>query len=193
MSPLGVILCGGQSSRMGSDKGLLRTVDQTWAKLALNKFEELSMQAVLSIRSGQYERYAALFSQDKLIVDDKESVIGGPLKGLLTVHDCYPEIDLFVLACDLLKMECFVLEDLRKEYEHQNAEVTLFLNDEQVEPLCAIYTASGLAKIKLDYSRNMLEKYSLHYVIGKLSTHLIPLRKEWQSTFQNFNGPDDLV
>jgi len=115
------------------------------------------------------------------------------LKGILTVHERYPEMDLFVLACDLFKMERIILEALRSEYEKQNAEVTLFSNDGQVEPLCAIYRGSGLAKTMSDYSRNVTGNYSLQNVIRKLSSHLIPLRKEWQPSFRNFNNPDDLI
>ena len=34
---VGVILCGGQSTRMGSDKGLLSTDGISWAQDAINK------------------------------------------------------------------------------------------------------------------------------------------------------------
>jgi molybdopterin-guanine dinucleotide biosynthesis protein A len=34
---LGIILCGGQSSRMGSDKGLLKLDANTWAQTAIDK------------------------------------------------------------------------------------------------------------------------------------------------------------
>ncbi|MEJ7646206.1 MAG: molybdenum cofactor guanylyltransferase [Chryseolinea sp.] len=193
MPLLGVILCGGQSSRMGSDKGLLRSGDATWAQLALHKFESLSLNVVLSIRESQYEEYAALFSKDQLIMDDDGSSIGGPLKGLLSVHDRFPDNDLFVLACDLPMMDRYVMEHLCREHENHQAEVTLFSNDNQIEPLCAIYSAAGLAKTKIDYTQQKLNKYSLHHIIGRLSSYSILLRKEWQSSFQNFNSPDDLA
>ncbi len=34
---VGVVICGGQSSRMGSDKGLLKLEAKTWAQTAIDK------------------------------------------------------------------------------------------------------------------------------------------------------------
>jgi molybdopterin-guanine dinucleotide biosynthesis protein A len=34
---LGIILCGGQSLRMGRDKGLLKLEAKTWAQTAIDK------------------------------------------------------------------------------------------------------------------------------------------------------------
>jgi len=178
---------------MGSDKGLITSGGETWAQLTLDKLQSLPFRVVVSVRRTQFENYAALFFPDQMIVDDDASNIAGPLKGILTVHDRFPDMDLFVLACDLPKMERYVLEHLYAQYQDQHADITLFLNDAQIEPLCAIYRAAGLARIKHDYLQQKLTRYSLHHVIERLSTHRVPLKKDWQSCFRNFNSPDDLA
>ena len=38
----GVILCGGESSRMGTDKGMLQFQEQSWAQRAAQHFISLS-------------------------------------------------------------------------------------------------------------------------------------------------------
>ncbi|MES1226406.1 MAG: NTP transferase domain-containing protein, partial [Bacteroidota bacterium] len=38
---IGVILCGGQSVRMGADKGMLRLQTKTWAQIAVDKMAQL--------------------------------------------------------------------------------------------------------------------------------------------------------
>ena len=197
MSMLGVILCGGQSTRMGSDKGLLTsrhlTSTITWAQLAEQKLASLTLPVVLSIHSQQYPSYASLFADSRMVIDNPELHVGGPLKGLLSVHQRFPDRDLFVLACDLPKMQPHVLEELLSHYEKQEAEIIVFKNGEQTEPLCGLYRAGGLNKINAAYEQGKLVKHSMHHILDMLTTHFIPLRKEWQSSFQNFNSPDDLA
>ena len=50
---IGVVLCGGKSSRMGSDKGLLKLNDKTWAELAVKKMEQLRIPVYVSINETQ--------------------------------------------------------------------------------------------------------------------------------------------
>jgi len=38
---IGVVLCGGQSSRMHADKGLIKVQGVTWAEAAFQKMEAL--------------------------------------------------------------------------------------------------------------------------------------------------------
>ena len=39
---LGIVLCGGNSSRMGSDKGLLNLQAKTWAQTSIDKFASIA-------------------------------------------------------------------------------------------------------------------------------------------------------
>ena len=51
---LGVVLCGGQSSRMGTDKGLIKLNANTWAQAAVDKMLLLKLKVVLSVNATQY-------------------------------------------------------------------------------------------------------------------------------------------
>lgn len=51
----GVVLCGGQSARMKTDKGLITLNRFTWAQSAFNKLTEFKMPVFVSINSGQYK------------------------------------------------------------------------------------------------------------------------------------------
>jgi len=48
---LGIILCGGESSRMGTDKGLLIKDQKTWTRATFEKLELLSIPVKISIIS----------------------------------------------------------------------------------------------------------------------------------------------
>lgn len=97
----GVILCGGQSTRMGTDKGLIPCPEGIWARAAFNKMAALHLPVVVSINPSQYGEYSHFFSAAELITDDQSLSLAGPLLALLSVHRHIPAEDLLVLACDM--------------------------------------------------------------------------------------------
>ena len=46
---LGIVLCGGQSLRMGKDKGLLKLEAKTWAQTAIDKIAVLNFPVKISV------------------------------------------------------------------------------------------------------------------------------------------------
>src|SRR3954471_19225578 len=149
----GVVLCGGKSERMGSDKGMLQQESLTWAELAATKLAGLKLPVVLSVNEQQYPLYSIKFPSFPIIKDDISLGIYGPLKGILSVHRQLQQDDLLVLACDMPAMREEVIEYLIKESSGKKGEAFVFLNEKSVEPLCAIYTFNGLKKIYERYRR----------------------------------------
>jgi molybdopterin-guanine dinucleotide biosynthesis protein A len=82
---LGIVLCGGQSSRMGTDKALIKTHNQTWLDKSISLLLTLNIEVVLSVNSRQYPFYENTFSSIIIINDDKDIDVKGPLLGLLSV------------------------------------------------------------------------------------------------------------
>jgi molybdopterin-guanine dinucleotide biosynthesis protein A len=185
---LGVILCGGQSSRMGRDKGLIAAQTTNWAGLALEKMSSLNIPVVLSVNNRQKTSYQAIFSSEILIPDNPGLPLKGPLAGILSIHLQYPTEDLFVLACDLPYMEPALLNDL---YITQNgrSQVYLYENDSEPEPLCGIYTADGLNTILLLLQSGGLAKHSMKYALEQLLVDLRPIPENKKDAFTNVNSP----
>src|SRR5687767_7630737 len=115
---LGVILCGGESKRMGSDKGLLEKDGKTWVRLVTEKLLSLQIPIIVSINEQQAGSYGKLFSTDELVVDDID--IRGPMRGLLSVHQKYPDKDILLMACDLVDMDEETLNNLIEQYRTIN-------------------------------------------------------------------------
>src|SRR4051812_4885506 len=113
----GVILCGGQSTRMGADKGLLKQGSLTWAELAAHKLSSLQIPVSLSVNKEQATIYSKIFSPDQLIIDNEALSIKGPLLGVLSAHQNFPDEDLVILACDMIEMSASVLQDLINNYQ----------------------------------------------------------------------------
>lgn len=189
----GIILCGGKSSRMGSDKGLLSTSGITWAETACLKLAPFVSSLAISVNGEQTNSYKDYFPENQLIIDNTELNIGGPLCGLLSAHLLKPEEDLFLFACDLLFMESIVFEKLlvlKKEFPNNGAYV--FVNEKEVEPLCGIYTANALKLILASYREGNLGKQSMKHVLEMINTYRTELPDEWQNYFKNINSRQEL-
>jgi molybdopterin-guanine dinucleotide biosynthesis protein A len=190
---LGVILCGGQSSRMGSDKGLLKLEANTWAQTAFDKLAELNFSVVISVNENQYNDYALVFTNTELIIDNPALSIHGPLAGVLNVHLQYPPEDLLILACDMPLMETVLLKELLLSYQQDSShDAFVYTNDGEPEPLCGIYKAKGLAHILSLYRHDKLAKHSMKYMLEHISTRAIPLPDDRKKCFRNFNAHAEL-
>ena len=190
---LGVILCGGQSSRMGEDKGLYRFKGEAWAQLAFKKVSGLDLKTVLSINSNQLQDYNSIFLNDELIPDHPGLNIAGPLLGIISVHRRFPVEDFLVLACDLPNMKSDVLGELLNQYKNNDGdEVITFKVGEQIEPLCSIYTAKGLAKILALHDKRTLVRQSMIHVLETLRTKYLVPNESWKPFFKNMNSRLDL-
>jgi molybdenum cofactor guanylyltransferase len=187
---LPVIFCGGKSSRMGQDKGLLPATDGNWAMQAAAHFDGAN-QVIISVQQNQLPEYSLFFSQQQLVADNPALKIAGPLAALLSVHEKFPSADLFVLACDLQQMTKTVICQLLSLYQQQPGFDAFLLSvEDEVEPLCGIYCSKGLKKVFAKQQLHQLERNSMKYIIELLNSHVEPTTDE--AAFANFNSPDDL-
>jgi len=189
---LGLIVCGGKSTRMGDDKGLLMLDNRIWAQHAKEKIAALNLPVMLSINSDQVEPYQLFFKKGELIVDADDINIAGPLLGILSAHLKFPNEDILVLACDMPNMQMPVLKELLACYQKGSHEAIAFINGDQLEPMCAVYSSGGLAEILSLYKNNNLDRHSMMHALEILDTDFIKAKESWQPYFRNFNSPDDL-
>lgn len=189
---LGLVLCGGQSQRMGNDKGLLKQDGQCWAQIAAHKLSALQIPVKVSVNEQQLVSYAGIFSKDDLIADDKTLSVRGPLLGLLSCHIAFPAKDIFVLACDMLHMQTPQLYPLLKKYRQEKSDAYIFTNNGEAEPLCGIYTANALSNTLKLYQKDKLHKHSMKSVLERFTICSIDLAEGEKKYFQNFNTPGEM-
>jgi molybdenum cofactor guanylyltransferase len=189
----GIILCGGQSSRMGSDKGMLKLETGTWGMAAFNKLADIHIPVKVSVNATQYPNYSTVFPPTDLIVDDPSLELKGPLSGTLSAHLRYPTEDLFLLACDMPLMQSFLLKELLEaSRSHPQPHAFVFTNDDEPEPLCAIYRSSVLAGVLSLHRSRQLIRHSMKFMLDHIEVFRIPLKPAHKKYFRNFNAHAEL-
>lgn len=111
--PIGLILCGGQSSRMGREKGLVplpksseSESDGTFVDNAIALLRPFVSDVYLSLREEQASLYESRMEgckQVRFIFD--EPVASGPLRGLLSAHRAMPDASILLLAVDMIRLQ----------------------------------------------------------------------------------------
>jgi molybdopterin-guanine dinucleotide biosynthesis protein A len=182
---LGVVLCGGESKRMGSDKGLLQLTGKTWAEHIADKLKEQNLPVVISINEKQLNSYKKVFAEKDLIVD--QLPMHGPLNGLLTAHQNYPGKDILLMACDLIDMDKAILHELIHAYENNRAEYFAYEESNFFQPLCGVYTAKALDSLQERLTNGSLANYSFQYILNNSNT--FRLHTSAAKPFANYNSP----
>ena len=189
---LGVVLCGGQSSRMGSDKGLLKLDDKTWAQKAIDTLSNFQIPIAISVNKNQCHDYSSIFPVDTLIPDDPSLQLHGPLCGLLSVHLKYPEEDLLILACDMPLIDIELIKHLLTKYSTETADAFIYTADGEPEPMPGIFRSKGLTYVHQLYNNNQLPRHSMKYMLEHIHTSFSPLPADKKDCFRNFNTHAEL-
>ena len=136
----GLVLSGGKSTRMGTDKGLIAYHGIPQREYLYQMLEKICDQTFMSIRKEQEAEISSTFNT---IID--EDVFKGPFNGILSAHKKYPDVAWLVLACDLPLIDEKSLRELIAARKG-SAEATAFAQkgNPLPEPLCAIWEPHAL-------------------------------------------------
>src|SRR5271168_5353033 len=133
VSIAGFILAGGESSRMGVDKGLLEIAGVPMIVRAARLVEAVVGPPAVVV--GTPEKYLGLGL--RAIADDWPGC--GPLGGIATaLRNSGAEWNL-VIACDLPYLTREWLEYLVARASRSDGDIVLPMNERGTEPMCAMY------------------------------------------------------
>ncbi len=137
----GLLLTGGRSRRMQSDKATLEYAGQPQLTRALALLEPLVAHTFLSVRSDQL--HDPQRNRHPCIVD--ELADAGPIGGILAALRAHPQVAWLVMACDLPFLDAATLQQLIAARDPLRL-ATAFRSshDSKPEPLCAIYEPASL-------------------------------------------------
>lgn len=136
----GLVLSGGKSTRMGTDKGLIAYHDVPQREYLYNLLNGVCEKTYISLRADQETRLPAGM---ETIVDLNE--VKGPYNGILSAHKKHPQVAWLVLACDLPLIDIAALKELIHARNTKREATAFALKKNPLpEPLCAIWEPQAL-------------------------------------------------
>jgi molybdenum cofactor guanylyltransferase len=187
-APVGVVLAGGDSRRLGSDKALLEIlVDGV----------PIALPALAAQRLSTVCAEVAVADRGRQLVPGLPSLLDGPGRGpaagILGAAAAYPDRPLLVLACDLPRIPAALLAELASR---EGFDWVVPRWNGRVEPLCALYGPAALAALAERAGRGLLALYGLtaepSLVIRYFEGDKLDRFGRPEEVFFNLNTPEDL-
>ncbi len=156
----GLVVCGGESSRMGTDKSALEYYGQPQRNYLYHMLQPMCTKVFLSCNSGQMPHIPYYYSP---LPDAIRYERIGPMGALLTASDLYPEASFLVIGCDYPFLKASDVQHLihcRKPF----GSATCYYNPSSglYEPLLAIYESGLREKLLANYESG---KHSLQHLL----------------------------
>ncbi|WP_263833368.1 molybdenum cofactor guanylyltransferase [Sulfurospirillum oryzae] len=174
-----VIIAGGKSSRMGSDKALLPFGDfKTLTEFQLHRLKPYFSSLHVSTKSRTKFDFDASF-----IEDDASYVEHSPLVALLSILEHF-QTPVCVLSVDTPFVTPEIFEKLYQQLANHDAVVAT--SPCSSHQLCAIYAPSITEKIRELLSRN---EHKIRLMLQQSNTHYVPFEDD--APFLNLNHPEE--
>ncbi|NNC98368.1 MAG: molybdenum cofactor guanylyltransferase [Gammaproteobacteria bacterium] len=180
---IGLVLAGGQSTRMGEDKALIDYHGKTQLESSVELLSEFCPEVFVSV--SQANQNEETRQQFPTLVDDPD--VQGPLAGIISAFRQFPNQTFLVVACDLPLLNRETLQYLLSQRD-PGKQATAFISefDGLPEPLCAIWEPDIVANIQAAIENG---KSCPRKVLLNSDIQLIAL--PYQHALDNINTPDE--
>ena len=177
----GIVLAGGKSSRMGTDKGMINFQGKTFTKHIIDAMETLVSDVLIVSDDKVYEKFGWPRIDDTI----KNA---GPLAGLHAGLKHTKTDYSLVLSCDIPLIKTEILEVLVYS-DYTNYDVVQIQSGDKTMPLIALYHKRCSVKCKalLDEGERRLR-----LAVKQLNTKSIIINSQWEDFVNNVNTIDDL-
>lgn len=177
----GIILCGGQSLRMGRDKSLMQIGNLPLYRIQLERVADYCIQVFISCRKEQ----AVNYPDAQVIIDQLDNI--GPAAGILAAGKILPEVLLLILPCDMVLKN----DDLLRQLCSKVTESTLgcfFIENASgiIQPFPGIYSPTLLEQFNMEVDKGMLSIRKFLEKQQNITT--LPIKR---GEIHNLNTPED--
>ncbi len=177
------ILAGGNSSRMGTDKALVRIGNE---RIIDRLSKELGDFPEIMVSAGRNRSYEALGL--KTVYD--ENTGAGPMEGIRQILLGSDNEYVFICAADMpfIKKE---LVEYMAGYICSDYDCYVIADDEHIHPLCAIYKKSAVCVIEELLAQ---KKYRLREIFSRIPTKYITIKQTVfeEKILRNINTREEL-
>jgi molybdenum cofactor guanylyltransferase len=185
----GIILCGGKSSRMQTNKALLKIGDKTIIEIILSEMKKVFAEVMLS--ANECDDFTFL---NIPIVKDIQ-VNRGPLEGIYSALKESKTPKNFITTCDLPLINHKLIEYISTI--ESGKEISVPTINGTPQRLFGIYNKSVIEKIEEIFSLSEIDKsirrsvYDLHHRISVELIKINHLHFYNKNMFMNMNAPED--
>ncbi|MCA8978752.1 MAG: molybdenum cofactor guanylyltransferase [Planctomycetes bacterium] len=188
-----VLLCGGESRRMGEDKAAIELAGRTLLDRALDALRDLDAPIVLA--TGPSDRYP----ESGLPSVQDAPRTAGPAAGLLAAMEAWPAERYVLTACDMPRLDAGLLRRLVERAEADDLDACFFTTERGHEPLCAVYSRrilgllrSAQAHEKRRVTAFLDERGADALRVGTLGVDDLPRGLRERDCARNVNTPEEL-
>jgi len=186
MEVTGIILAGGKSSRMGTDKGLQELGGIPLINYAIQVLSGLCGNIIISSSSKAYESFGY-----KTVADEIPGI--GPMGGIYSALKQSNTEKNLVLSCDLPFVSKELLSYILKNSEGYQVAVP-WQGNQHYEPLCGFYNLSILDQMNVFIQNG---NYKLPDLFEKIEINRLVINDKLEfykeSLFLNINSKHDLA
>ena len=177
----GIILAGGKSSRMGTDKGFLKLNGKTFVQHSIDALTPLVSKIIIV---SDHEKYDSLGYQR--ITDTVKNA--GPVSGILSGLEASKTNYNFILSCDIPLITTAVLKQLLSAYSPDKTIIQAESNGKSM-PLIAFYKTQVKQVFKHYLEQN---ERRLRVVVKACQFKTVPLNDNQKRATLNINTKEEL-
>lgn len=180
----GYVLAGGKSSRMGTDKGLLKFNGKPIIQIIVEQLQPAVSNAIIVSKNEAYKKFGLEVIPD--LINDK-----GPAGGIHAALSHTDSDKVFVVSCDMPNITTNAIQYIIEQSFH--SQITLPLNDGKVEPLFGVYakTCLPLWQQLIEQGKIKLQEMVTHFDLLKIN---VENHKFFNAElFLNINDKNDLL
>jgi molybdenum cofactor guanylyltransferase len=185
-----LILAGGRSSRMGSDKALI-----AWQGIPLLQRVFAVAQACCSnvfVLTPWPERYRSLLPSSVNWLLEPPATFSGPLAALALGMQTIRTPWVLLLACDLPQLDAAVLGQWMQALPETDAVAQVPYYQDRWEPLCGFYRVDALPALQTFLAENG-DRASFQQWLQTIDVVPLAVDAETAPMFYNCNTPNDLT
>lgn len=185
-----LILAGGRSRRMGSDKALV-----AWQGIPLLQRVFVVAQAccrTVFVLTPWPERYQSLLPSSVKWLVEPPATFAGPLAALALGMQTIQTPWILLLACDLPQLDAAVLARWIQALPETNAVAQVPYYQDRWEPLCGFYRVDALPALQTFLVENG-DRASFQRWLQTIDTVPLAVDAATSPMFYNCNKPSDLT
>lgn len=140
MSLYGLVICGGESTRMGTDKSLLVYYQKPQYEHVGDLLAPLCERVILCCNAEQHKTFRTTYPK---LADLPEFAGAGPMTGLLTAFQTFPGNDFLVAGCDYPYLTADELANFLRDIDKDLPAAAFYNQNAFYEPMLGWYSRSA--------------------------------------------------